>query len=675
MKIPNALIHSSSPYLLQHAYNPVQWYPWGEEALKKARDENKLLIISIGYSACHWCHVMEHESFEDEEVATVMNKSFVCIKVDREERPDIDHIYMDALQLMTGRGGWPLNVITLPDQRPVYGGTYFPKEQWRKTLLQLAAFFRNDPEKFEEYARELTEGLLNMNKMLVAGDQHDRTFPDHSDMLHRWSTQWDREEGGALRAPKFPLPDSYRYMLVAAKLTGNTEAQDHVCHTLNKMAFGGIYDQVGGGFARYSTDMLWKVPHFEKMLYDNALLVSLYADAFKLTKKKLYKDVLQQTLGFIAREMTAPSGGFYAALDADSEGVEGKYYCWNPDELKAAVGDDFKMACDYFGINERGYWEHDMYIPLRPFEEEEFAQLYGLELPTLQERIKTIRSKMLAYREKRVRPGLDNKMLCSWNALMLSAYLDAYSALGTKELFDAAGRNAAFIRKYFLFSGSHLMHTAKEFADEVKVTIPAFLEDYAFVVEAFIALYTVTMDSSYLQDAIQLTETAMSEFYDEGSGLFWFTSSRAEKLITRKHEIQDNVIPSSTAVMFHNLLRLSRLTGNLNWESACRSALVQVKSDTVLSTPWYSRWARVFLELEQGTEIAVSGPDAFKVLNELLTNYLPLSVVAASETDSELMLLKNRFVPESTFVYVCRNQSCQRPVVSADEAMQLINFD
>ena len=476
-KIPNALIHAVSPYLRQHAFNPVQWLPWGEEALKKAREENKLIIVSIGYSSCHWCHVMEHESFEDEEVATVMNKSFVCIKVDREERPDIDQLYMDAVQLMTGRGGWPLNVITLPDQRPVYGGTYFPREQWRNILLQLAAFWRNDPQKCNEYASELTEGVQRLGRVSLVPDNNDRSYPDHSDMLDRWSKQWDRAEGGPLRAPKFPMPDSLRYLLAASVSSGIKEATDHVILTLEKMALGGICDQIGGGFARYSVDMIWKVPHFEKMLYDNAQLISLYCDAWKLTGDVLFRETAEETLAFVQRELLSPSGGFYAALDADSEGVEGKFYCWNPDQLsELKKEEDRDFAVRYFNINEHGYWEHDRYIPLRLKRDEALADEWGISLDQLLARKQQVRSEMLQLRSSRVRPGLDDKILCSWNALMMSACLDAYTAFGKQEYLDMATRNLAFVKAHLL-RDAVLRHSAVERSSEVIVGQEGFLED------------------------------------------------------------------------------------------------------------------------------------------------------------------------------------------------------
>ncbi len=672
MKEPNRLINAASPYLLQHAYNPVQWYPWGEEALRKAREENKLIIVSIGYSACHWCHVMEQESFEDEEVATVMNKSFVCIKVDREERPDIDQVYMDALQLMTGRGGWPLNIIALPDQRPVYGGTYFPKEQWRQVLLQLAALYRNDPDKCREYGDELAAEISRLAGLAPGGNTSDRSFPDHGELMLRWSAQFDREEGGMLRAPKFPMADTYRYLLAAASVMGNSDVLGFVELTLKKIAYGGINDQVGGGFARYSTDLYWKVPHFEKMLYDNALLVSLYADAFKRTGNALYKEVMGRTLGFVSREMTSPAGGFYSALDADSEGVEGKFYCWSPEEVMEVAGADYRLALDYFNVNERGFWEHANYIPLRHFNDDELAVKYGMGITEFQQKVDMIRDKLFRTRARRVPPGLDDKMICSWNALMLSAWLDAYTATGENSYLHQALKTAAFMRKAFFQDDYHLFHSVKESDSGYRQSVNGFLEDYAMTIEALINLHSVTMQEEYYTDALRLTALVNDEFLDEESALYWFTSRKAEKLITRKYELQDNVIPSSNAVMSHNLLRLSVLSGNVSWENQCRKMLVRMKEEVVKATPWHSRWARVFLELEHGNELVICGEGAGLKLKDIHSHYLPLSLIAASERFSEIEIFKNRCTGKPALIYVCRNRTCHPPVNSVAEALALL---
>ena len=672
MKTPNELIHATSPYLLQHAYNPVQWYAWSEKALQKARDENKLLIISIGYSACHWCHVMEHESFEDEEIATVMNKSFVCIKIDREERPDIDQVYMDAVQMMTGRGGWPLNVIALPDQRPIYGGTYFPKEQWRQVLLQLAAFFRNDPAKCDEYAGELMDGMQKMSTIQFSTDDADRSFPNHAELVARWSKQWDVEEGGPLRAPKFPLPDGYRYLLATTFVDKNESTRSHVHLTLTKMACGGIYDQLGGGFARYSTDMVWKVPHFEKMLYDNALLVSLYADGYKESKNRLYKDVLVQTLAFVERELRNENGAFYSALDADTEGVEGKFYCWTIDEVNSLLQEDASLAMDYFGLNEKGYWEHDLYIPLRPDSLIEILEKYNLKEDELAKKIESIRQKMFDARSKRIAPGLDDKILCSWNAMMLSGYLDAYTALGDPHYLEVARKCAEFIQKNFL-KNQHLFHAAKIKGDEVLVTIPGFLEDYAFVMEAFLSLFSCTMEINYLSLVDDLAQTVLKEFSSDTSPIFWFTSAESESLIARKQEVQDNVIPSSNAVMSHNLLRLSRINGDSSLENRCREMLRVMKPDVEKGTAWYSRWARVFLELEKGTELAIAGTESAIALQSILNEYLPLTMIAATDKSSALSIFENRFDATSTQYFVCRDKSCHPPVNMQSKALEYLH--
>lgn len=674
-RVPNALLGSGSPYLLQHAYNPVQWYPWGSEALEKAARENKLLIISIGYSSCHWCHVMEHESFEDEEVAAVMNKFFVSVKVDREERPDIDQIYMEAVQLMTGRGGWPCNVIALPDQRPVYGGTYFPKEQWRQVLLKIAAIYREEPARMESYAEELADALSRPARMITDSGS-ELADVDHRELLQNWSKHFDNEEGGPLRAPKFPLPDSYHYLLAAADYLDDSAVLDHVKLTLRKMALGGIYDQLGGGFARYSTDMLWKVPHFEKMLYDNAQLISLYAQAYRHHADPLYAHIIRQSIGFLLREMHAPAGGYYSALDADSEGVEGKYYTWTLDELSRELGDKFSLACDYFSFNEKGYWEHDVYIPLGCDDEERVAGKHNLSIDKLRQSINDIRSRLLSVREKRMRPGLDNKMLCSWNALLLKGLLDAAGALQSDEFLQMALRLAAFLRATFFRPDGRLLHSAIEKDGVVKADIPGFLEDYAFTIEAFMQLYAHTGDEQCLQVSESLLKITNDDFFDEGSGMYWFTSSGTERLIARKQEVQDNVIPSSNAMMAHNLLRWSKISGDMTMESRALMMLKVMQEEWVRATPWYSRWALVHFEAAvAGAELAVLGPDAPDIRRAFHAGFHPFVVFAASDKASQTALLKDRFVEGRNQIFICRNKTCLLPVVTWPEALSLLRED
>ncbi|MEZ4737829.1 MAG: thioredoxin domain-containing protein [Flavobacteriales bacterium] len=409
----NRLVHESSPYLLQHAHNPVDWYPWGEEAFAKAREENKLLLISIGYSSCHWCHVMERESFENDELAAVMNERFVCIKVDREERPDVDQVYMTAVQLMTGRGGWPLNCFALADGRPVYGGTYFPPQQWEQVLVQLSDTWRQDPQKVSDQAARLHQGIVAQNvvELPEAPDAFDAE--DLDELVDLWSKGFDNVYGGPDKAPKFPLPNNYQFLLRYAFLTDDAQLKQHVALTLDKMALGGINDQVGGGFARYSTDVLWKAPHFEKMLYDNAQLVSLYSQAYQAFKNPLYKATVERTLAFIEREMTSSEGAFYSALDADTEGEEGLYYVWTKDELQTVLGAEYDLAAAYYNVDAAGLWEHGRYILLRREPDAEFAAEFGISEAELATRIAAINSTLLATREKRERPGLDDKSLTS----------------------------------------------------------------------------------------------------------------------------------------------------------------------------------------------------------------------------------------------------------------------
>ena len=666
----NRLSQSLSPYLRQHARNPVDWYPWGPEALLRAKEENKLLIISIGYSSCHWCHVMEKESFEDEEVAAVMNKFFVCIKVDREERPDIDQVYMDAVQLMTGRGGWPLNVIALPDQRPVYGGTYFPKEQWRQVLLKLASFFRDDPATCERYAGELTDGVNKTGVIPLSSAGEDSLDFDFDLMLERWSKLWDNDEGGPLRSPKFPMPDSYRFLLAAARHNGRQDAMEHVFLTLDKMGRGGIMDQVGGGFYRYSTDLLWKVPHFEKMLYDNANMISLYADAYKLTGKPFYREVLSGIIGFVGREMTSPSGGFFSALDADSEGVEGKYYCWNPDELKMLLGEDAELAIAYFNINHIGYWELDRYIPLRELPDEEFAAQHGLSPDEVYLKTTSFRKKMMAARNTRVRPGLDDKILCSWNSMMITALLDAYAATGVPEWLDMARKAMNCLRADFL-RGDRLLHCGVEREGRVNASIDGFLDDYAFFIESLIRFYSLDMDEDALHLAVQLTGRVLNDFSDDDHRLFWYTSAGSEKLIARKQEAGDNVIPSSNAVMAHNLLKLFLISGDATYRERCSKMVMALSADIRLNTSWYSRWARVALELSSGSEIVICGKDAADVSLKLHRLYLPLTTIAASAGNSALDIFRARNTGGELKIYYCQGQTCHEPLSSVEEFIKL----
>ena len=444
-KYTNQLINETSPYLLQHAHNPVNWYPWGEEALEKAKKENKLIIVSIGYAACHWCHVMEHESFENEEVASLMNDEFVCIKIDREERPDIDQVYMNAVQLISGRGGWPLNCITLPDGRPIYGGTYYPAKNWMELLTNVNRFVKESPDRAENQATELTKGVNSTEFITLNEDKAQFSTLDLDRMFTHFEKQLDPVNGGNKGAPKFPMPVGYEFLLHYNYVMDEPEALEAVILTLNKMANGGIYDQIGGGFSRYSTDAYWKAPHFEKMLYDNAQLVSLYSSAYQLTKNPTYKNTIEETLSFVDRELSAKEGGFYSSLDADSEGEEGKFYVWKYEEIKNLIKNETDLISDYYNIEKDGNWENGENILLKTLSNSAFAQKNNLSEKELIAKVNDFKSILLKEREKRIRPALDDKILTSWNALMIKGYVDAYRTLNKKEYLNKALKNAHFI--------------------------------------------------------------------------------------------------------------------------------------------------------------------------------------------------------------------------------------
>jgi uncharacterized protein len=674
-RFTNSLISESSPYLLQHAHNPVNWLVWDEKAFVKAKTENKLILVSIGYSACHWCHVMEHESFEDEAIAKMMNDLFVCVKVDREERPDVDQVYMSAVQLMTGRGGWPLNCFILPDGRPLYGGTYFPKQQWTEVLTNLATLWKSDTEKCFQYANELTLGIKQEDKIIIDTTIADFTIETLDQSVEKWKLRFDNSEGGPNRAPKFPLPNNYQFLLRYSFFKNDAIILKHVLLTLDKMAYGGIYDQVGGGFARYSTDVLWKVPHFEKMLYDNSALISLYSEAFQLTKKQLYKDVVFESLGFIARELTAVNGAFYAALDADSEGVEGKYYVWTAQELKIILGEDFNWFADYYNINSFGYWEESNFILLRRDDEKLVADRNGMSVEYLKERNLEVKTVLLAQREKRIRPGTDDKIITSWNAMMLKAYSDAYDVFGEQDFLLAALKNARFIRDVQLRSDGGLFHTwSARFSldpSKGKSSINGFLDDYAFTIDALITLYQSTFDEEWLLLSKNLTEYVFKHFSDKHSPMFFYTSDDDPKLITRKIELSDNVIPASNAVMAKNLFYLGHLTGNSDWVEFSASMLRAMKKEILGYGAGYSNWMMLQLHFVfPFRELVIVGKSVDKTKELLRKHYLPNQIFAGSFGVSNLPLLQHRYVEDLTLIYVCENQTCQMPMENVDDVLK-----
>lgn len=665
----NRLAQSSSPYLLQHANNPVDWYPWGAEALQKARDENKLIIVSIGYSACHWCHVMEHESFEDEQVAALMNEHFVCIKVDREERPDVDQIYMSAVQLMTNRGGWPLNCICLPDQRPIYGGTYYPKHDWMNILMSLADFYTNRPDEAVDYAVRLTEGVQQFESVDLVTEQPDYTPDDLHTIVKNWRKYLDATEGGTGRAPKFPMPNNWLFLMRYAHLFNDDGIAGLTKLTLHKMAFGGIYDHIGGGFARYSVDGRWHVPHFEKMLYDNAQLVGLYAEAYVWNADPLYKSVVDETITFIQRELTATNGGFYSALDADSEGVEGKFYTFTKADIESILGDDADVFCIYYNITEDGNWEEEhTNVLFRNEQDTVLAEQLGMTVEDLQSKIQTAKAKVFEVRSQRIRPGLDNKILASWNGLMLKGLAEAYRTFNEASYLNLALNNATFISKNLINTDHRLTRIYKAAGTDQTI---AFLDDYANVIDGLIALYEVTFNIQWLNLAAKLTDNAITYFYDEAEGMFFYTAADDEQLIARKTEIMDGVISSSNSVMARNLKKLSLLLGNTQYESISAQLLRNVMPYMAKYCSSYANWALSLLEEIKGIyEVAVTGNNAETLRREVEQTYIPNKIMLGGNQEN-LPLLQNRVSVQSR-IFVCKDKTCGLPANTVKDALKQI---
>ncbi|MDN5285883.1 MAG: hypothetical protein JWR38_2157 [Mucilaginibacter sp.] len=666
----NRLANSTSPYLLQHANNPVNWYPWGKEALEKAKAENKLILVSIGYSACHWCHVMEHESFEDEAVAAVMNEYFVCIKVDREERPDVDQIYMSAVTLMSGRGGWPLNCICLPDQRPIYGGTYFRKNDWTSLLFNLADFYKQKPEEAEEYAVRLTEGIRNYESVVFIDEKKDYTKADLELVIDNWQRYFDKYEGGTGNAPKFPQPNNWQLLMRYAHLMQDEAIAKQVKLTLHKMAYGGIYDHVGGGFARYSVDGRWHVPHFEKMLYDNAQLISLYAEAYTWEPDALYEQVVDEIIEFSTRELASPELGFYSALDADSEGVEGKFYIFTKTEIEEILGNDADLFCIYYHITGDGNWEEEhSNVLFRKETDAELAVKLGLPVQELISRIDASRKKVFEVRGHRVRPGLDNKILASWNGLMLKGICDAYRAFNKPEYLELALKNAYFMVDNLLGQNGRLSRVYN--SNKAGDNQVAFLDDYANVIDAFVALYEITFDEAWLHQAQKLTDTAIAHYYDEINGIFFYNADDDEQLIARKSEIMDGVTPASNSAMARNLKKLGLLFDNESYAAVSAQLLRNIMPQLTKYSTAYSNWSMLLLEEVFGTyEIAITGNNAETLRKEIENNYIPNKIILGGKKGS-LPLLQDKF-GKSTQIFVCKDKTCGLPANNTAEALKQV---
>ncbi|MDO7847071.1 thioredoxin domain-containing protein [Hymenobacter sp. M29] len=690
----NRLAQETSPYLQQHAHNPVDWYPWGPEALNRANTEQKPILVSIGYAACHWCHVMERESFENATVAEVMNQHFVCIKVDREERPDVDQVYMEAVHAMGLQGGWPLNVFLTSEAKPFYGGTYFPKGNWLQLLANIGEAYAGEHRAELEQSAERFMDVIGASELQKYGAQN-RNAAQEADysalqaigvapetgpagvsedefklLVYNLSTQFDPERGGLNRAPKFPMPGIWRFLLRAYAISGSQAVLDQTVLTLREMAWGGIYDQAHGGFARYSVDAEWLAPHFEKMLYDNGQLVSLYSEAFQLTQDELFRETVYDTIEFIRLELTNAEGGFYSSLDADSEGEEGKFYVFTKEELREILGDEEPLFSDYYNCTAAGNWEHGRNILHRRQSDADFAAAHQLAPGVVPELVAGWKQKVMAVRATRVRPGLDDKVLTGWNALMLQGLTDAYRAFGEPEFLVMAEHNARFIEAH-LRNGAGLFRTCKN----GRAAINGFLEDYALVTQAYISLYEVTFTEKWLREAEVLTEYVLTNFFDPTETLFFYTDRQAEALIARKKELFDNVIPGSNSVMAHNLRRLGRHLENPRYTDLAANMLTQVRHLAVKDAQHLANWAALYAALlRPGAEISVIGPGAEDFREQLSRHFLFDTVLAGTDEASELPLLKQLKTPGDgqTAIHICHNQSCLAPVYSVVEARELL---
>ncbi|MCW2120386.1 thioredoxin domain-containing protein [Flavobacterium sp. 7A] len=662
-KYTNELINETSPYLLQHAHNPVNWRAWNPETLALAKKENKLILISIGYSACHWCHVMEEESFQNDSVAKIMNDNFICIKVDREERPDIDQIYMNAVQLMTGSGGWPLNCIALPDGRPIFGGTYFPKDDWTKMLLKVADFYKSDPKKAAEYADKLTQGIKESEQIVFNPSKEAFSGSELTAALKNWQKNIDVTHGGLAGDQKFPMPDAMHFLLRYGYQKKDAQWQNHVTTTLNAMTNGGLYDQIGGGFSRYTVDAQWHIPHFEKMLYDNAQLVSLYADAYLATKNPTYKQTIEETLTFVERELMAKNGAFYSSLDADSKDSknkleEGAFYAWTIAELKAVLKLDFDLFKDYYNVNDTGFWEKDKYVLVKTASDIAFATSHKIAIGTLQTKITEWKKILLSARSKRSRPHLDDKTLTSWNALMIKGYVQAYKALKNPHYLEMAQKNAEFIRTTQLQKDGSLYHSYKD----GKSSINGFSEDYAAVIDAYIALYQVSLDEKWLNEAHNLMNYTLAHFFDAKTHMFYFTANNSPNIITRKMEVSDNAIPSSNSVLAGSLFQLGHYFSDAKYSAIAKQMLNNVKKDAIAYPTAYYNWLNLMLNYtDTYYEVAVSGPAAKQKIGALQNYYLPNVLYAGATKDSKIPLMDSRFMPDETYIYVCVEGACKLP--------------
>jgi uncharacterized protein YyaL (SSP411 family) len=670
----NRLAGEQSPYLLQHAHNPVEWYPWGDEPFERAKKENKPVLVSIGYSACHWCHVMERESFENDEVAVIMNENFINIKVDREEYPDVDHFYMDAVQAISGSGGWPLNVFVTPERVPFYGGTYFPpkpmynRSSWVQVLERIHEIWTKQQDEVAHQSKQMLDYLQNASKIAISTTVEKWNIDDCKKIAANLLAQADKENGGFGTAPKFPASMAISFLLEHYHFTKNEEALKQALLSLDAMMSGGIYDQVGGGFSRYATDEKWLVPHFEKMLYDNAGLICAYCDAYSIEKAPKYKHIIEETIAFVERELKDISGGYYSALDADSEGVEGKYYTWTWEEWNDVIGDD-EILRRYFGITREGNWEHTNILHVSE-DINSIAKNTSFFKDEIQKRITEAKQKLYQKLKKRTRPQTDDKSILSWNALMNIALSKAGVVLQEKSYIDLANEHMQWMVKHFKENG-RLMHVWKQ----GKARIDANLEDYAYLIQAMLQLASASEDNAWITEAIKLTDAVLEDFNDE-SGFFYYTASYQNNVPVRKKDIHDSVMPSANAVMAHNLLLLGICAERSDMTEQAMHMLHQMSKTTTRYSYSFCYWALMLQRQAVGFKVTVcSGPDAGRLHKQLQQYFIPQVYTLTSKKEiSDLSFLSLKFSEKESAIFVCTEQSCLPPSHEIDTVLPFLAY-
>nr|MBS0038182.1 thioredoxin domain-containing protein [Saprospiraceae bacterium] len=664
---PNALINESSPYLLQHADNPIDWHPWNEQTLQKARKEDKLILVSIGYSSCHWCHVMERESFMDEEIAKLMNTHFINIKVDREERPDVDQIYLNALQLLTGSGGWPLNAFALPDGRPFFAVTYLDPPKWLDLLERILKMEEEDYDSLIKGAEQITEGIADSEPIsqLIIPDE----FPEDplTAAAQNQKELLDSLGGGYEYSPKFYYAPGLHNLLDHSVLSGDSDFNEKVHQSLWNIWAGGTYDHVGGGFARYATDREWKIPHFEKMLYDNAQLISLYSKAYRDRNNPIYERVVHQTISFLNRSLLSDGGAYFSSLDAESEGVEGLYYIWQKDEIKGILDPEaFDLFTSTFYITGNGNWEehNSNIIYLDKERESKMLNQNYIELQPQLEKMREVRS-------NRPSPRVDEKILTSWNALLISGLIDAYKSFENPAYLNRAISVAEFINENMIDENGNLY---RNFKDGTKA-IEGFLDDYSYLIRALIDLYQVTFDEDWLHRARNLQEKAMELFFEEETNMFYFSNDPEGTLVVRRYEIPDNVLPSPNATSAQNLLILGDLFEDDEMMALSKQMLANVMDEIEDGGPFMASWAKLYSYLSHGVrEVVVIGPKADSVRAELQTHHFPNAVYLGGLDEGTLPLLKYKLQDDRTMIYVCENRVCRLPSETVEDALKQLRL-